>query len=110
MNLYSAALVVRIHDKEIIAPGMTDGLAICFGVDSDHESALRNMVLSLKGRQLQFIDLHGEIVQLDQNKWDTYIKTKWPEFIARLPSQSDVVSYHDPTVFFGPVLSYNGDG
>jgi hypothetical protein len=108
-NLYLLVVKINRGSSTEMPPSMAGALVPAFAPAPDHESAARIAVSALVRQGFEFVDLQGQVTQLDPSAWNQYVESAWPEFAADLPDQT-VLKEHlvSGKVFFGPFAGYDG--
>ena len=78
-----------------------------FAAAADHDSAAKAAINTLVSQGFDFLDIVGEVQQLNPERWTAYVRHTWPEFEDRFPTQEIVMDgLDDGMVFFGPFAAY----
>ncbi|WP_282130501.1 hypothetical protein [Pseudoalteromonas aliena] len=79
-----------------------------FVVAENHEVAAEKAVSKLVQQGYKFINIEGQIVQLDPLKWDAYVQEAWPEFQGHFPDQNKIIAgLKTENIFYGPFAGYD---
>lgn len=109
IGLYMAVLKVRLDSAHTADRLETEALVPAFACGEDYRAALRSAVDELRALGDEFLDLYGDVQQLDPSTWDRYVAEVWPEFQGELPTQKEVVEgLLSGRVYFGPFIAYAG--
>lgn len=112
-NLLSL-FAVPVHVKRLPAAEMPQDLlgayVVCYVSAADHLRALKLAIEALSSDHYQFLEMSGDISQLDPNYWGAYVGATWPEAVGSLPTQSEVLArLGSEDVFYGPFCGYDNE-
>lgn len=110
IGLYAAWLKVRLNSADTAGRPESEALVPVFACAADYQAALRFAVAELRAIGDQFLDLHGDVQQLDPAGWSAYVADVWPEFQNELPTQEDVLRcLVAGRVYLGPFIAYSAE-
>lgn len=107
IGLYVAVLKVRLGDAGAAIRPEKEALVPAFACGPDYQAAIRFAVAELRALGDEFLDLLGDVQQLEPVGWERYVAEVWPEFRHELPTQDEVVQgLVAGRVYFGPYIAY----
>ena len=80
IGLYMAVLKVRLGSPATADRPETKALVPAFACGENYQSALTSAVAELRALGDEFLDLQGDVQQLDPSGWEGYVTEVWPEF------------------------------
>lgn len=104
-NLYLVQVRVRPLSGCEMPNEIKEAIAICFASAPNYLTAVSNAVESLKEKRYEFLDVAGDVQEIDYRRWDKYVASVLPDFSAQLPSKKEVFNYVlKGAVFFWAIL------
>jgi hypothetical protein len=106
-TLFTLLIEIGRGENTEMPPGLIGAHVQCFTWAADPETATKQMVSSLTKRGFEFLEVKGQIHQLDPLTWDLYVASVWPDCPGFFPNQSTMLAAAQlDTVFYSPFSSY----
>ncbi|MDY0747754.1 hypothetical protein SNE35_24840 [Paucibacter sp. R3-3] len=110
IGLFAAWLKVRLNSADTADRPEDEALVPVFACAADYQAALRFAVAEVRAIGDQFLDVHGDVQQLDPAGWSSYVADVWPEFQHELPTREEVLQgLVAGRVYFGPFIAYTAE-
>jgi hypothetical protein len=83
---------------------------VCYVSAADHQRALELAIETLRQDHYQFLEMNGEISELDPAYWGKYVQATWAEDGNDLLEQSEIQAFLvKEDAFYGPFCCYDND-
>ena len=107
-SLFAVPMRVRPRPESSAPKEIAGAFVVCYAGAPDHLEAVRRAHAKLRHDHLEFIDMAGEVQELDPGRWDDYVTASWMEFAESLPEQDDLLAVVSRgEVFYGPFCGYD---
>jgi hypothetical protein len=107
--LFAIPVHVKAHPGSEM-PKDTHGImayAVCYSAAEDEDAAFRQALDSLAEDHYEFIEMNGEITELDTDFWMEYVAATWPEDRVGFHTIEDITSLQKSGgVLYSPFCCY----
>ena len=112
-NLVAARVPLNIGrgSNTEMPPELLGAYVDVFVASVDYQSAAHIAVKAITQRGYEFINVFGQILQIEPEKWDSYVVQRWPLLVDEFPSQEQMLNgLSSGFIFFGLFAGYDSHG
>lgn len=109
--LFAVPVHVKGLEGSELPPDAAGAYLICYSAAPDSKLALQQAKEALAEDHLQFLEMNGEVEELDPTFWTEHVEAAWPDEEEDLPTEEEIQELQtEGGVLYSPFCCYSDEG